>query len=126
MNAGDLAKMRNRLNDFKELKDGWTPEGGLAPDHDGLDWLAGALEDHYPDDITAPHAFPTPDGGVALEWWSVGSKKCDAELEVDLKSRAGEWYVWAECKILDETDVDLDGPDGWSRVAEKIRTLYGR
>jgi hypothetical protein len=42
-----------RLEQLKSLKDGWLDGRGIAPSPAGLDWLAGAIEARYPEDLTS-------------------------------------------------------------------------
>ena len=115
---------RDRLESFKDLKDGWTPEGGLAPDHAGLDWLADEFEKHYPDDLEAPVTVPTPDGEVAFLWIDGDDER--GELEVDLKRHTATWCVF----VPDGAGIDvwrenlvMESPHFWPWVAGQVREL---
>lgn len=118
--------VRERLNGFKDLEDGWTPDDwSRAPDHAGLDWLADAFESMYPGDIPAPLTFPTPDGGVAFEWWFEWGQ---ADLEIDIKKHTGEWFIYDENakSTSDEADLNLAVPGDWPRVAELVMAAHAR
>lgn len=114
-----------RLDEFRNVQDGWLEDGGVAPDHAGLDWLSSTFAAYYPDDLPLPHTYLMADGGVSLEW-SLGAK--DVTVEVDIKTRKGEWYVYDKThkRIEDETALDLGESTGWSSVAERLRTLDGK
>ena len=71
-----LLDVTARLDEFREIQDGWA-DGmqsaenwgngyGKAPDHAGLDWLAGSFERHFPDDLPLPYTCPPPEGGVQI------------------------------------------------------------
>ena len=77
-----------RVEELGLLKDGWLDGKGLAPVSDGLNWLVGAFDRHYPDDLPLPYLYPTAAGGVRTEW---PAKPHEVSLDIDLKTRAGEW-----------------------------------
>lgn len=110
-----------RLDEFRNLQDGWV-EGGVAPDHAGLDWLSGVFGLYYPDDLPLPRTYPMADGGVSLEW-SFGVR--EADVEIDLDKHTGEWFVFNEetGKGEADEDVDLDCPDGWRQIIDRLRDL---
>ena len=47
----------SRFDELKKLKDGWLDGAGRTPSHEGLDWLARALNDRHPKSLPPP--FPT-------------------------------------------------------------------
>ena len=127
----DSLGISRQLADLRNLKDGWADgtqtagqwgKGyGKAPVGQGLDWLAERLEAGYADDLPRPYIYPTPEGGVSLEW-SLGQN--EASLEVDLLSHSAEWH----CLNLSsgrstEEDFDLDDDRDWERLASMILQL---
>ena len=127
----DSLGISRQLADLRNLKDGWADgmqpadqwgEGyGKAPMAQGLDWLAGTFAARYADDLPPPYIYPTPEGGVSLEW-SIGQN--EASLEIDLFRHSAEWH----CLNLRtgrsmEGDFDLDDDEDWERLASKIRQL---
>ncbi len=124
----DIAAQLDRL---RNLKDGWADgmqhprdwgKGyGKAPSHEGLDWLGDTLEREYPDDLPLPRIYPTPEGGVQMEWTLGGFV---AVLEVNLDGREGEW-LWFDIASEDEDEesLNLDDSDSWSWLAAEIRRL---
>lgn len=116
-----------RLDKFRELKDGWA-DGmqyagnwgngyGKAPSPSGLDWLSVAFTRHYPEDAPLPFTYPTPEGGVQMEW-SVGSQ--EISLEVNLETG---WAWWHRLDMStdndEEQDLDLNS-DGWIWLGAEI------
>ena len=102
-----------RLDEFRALRDGWA-DGmqyagdwgngyGKAPSPAGLDWLAAAFTRHYPQDAPLPHTYPTPEGGIQMEW-SYGSQ--DISLEIDLETQQGEWCR-LDLSSMDEAERNL-------------------
>ena len=120
----DQLDVDSRLDEFRSVQDGWLEDGGVAPDHAGLDWLSKTFATYYPTDLPLPHTYLMADGGVSLEW-SFGMK--DVTIEVDIKTYRGEWYVYDSTSksISDETSLDLTGRDGWSRVVKRLQALEG-
>ena len=110
-----------RLDGFRNLQDGWLEDGGVAPDHAGLDWLSDVFGKYYPADMPLPRTYPMADGGVSLEW-SFGER--EADVEIDLKSRAGEWCVFnsgtKECE--EDKKVKLDY-SGWRQIFDDLHRL---
>ena len=110
-----------RLDGFRNLRDGWLEDGGAAPDHAELDWLADVFGKYHPAGMPLPRTYPMADGGVSLEW-SFGER--EADVEIDLKSRTGEWCVFnggtKECE--EDKEVKLDDP-GWRQIFDDLRRL---
>ena len=106
------------LDEFRALEPGWLEGDGLAPSSAGLDWLADAFVRLYPSDAPLPHTYPTPEGGVRMEW-SQGANVI--VLEIDLNSRIGEW-LWFDRNSDAEMErtLDLDVPDSWEWLVSEI------
>ncbi|HTU92122.1 MAG TPA: hypothetical protein VMF69_18715 [Gemmataceae bacterium] len=112
-----------RIDEFKLLKAGWLDGKGVAPDHDGLDWLSEAFDRRYPDDLSLPYLFPTPEGCVLAEWslhpWS-------PSLEIDLAKKRGDWHVLNLDTDEEETkELDLTNDGDWKWLTQQIRNLGG-
>ena len=127
-----LPDVSAQLNEFRDLQDGWA-DGiqhpstwgsgyGKAPSHQGLDWLADKFTSEYPDDLPLPYTYPTPEGGVQMEW-HLGN--FDAELEVNIETHKGEWRLWLDLAPSDAEDklLNLDDSDSWTYIASSIRRM---
>lgn len=57
-----------RLNELRELEDGWYGPGSKAPDAALLDRVGVLLLDAIEQNMPRPLLFPTPEGGVQAEW----------------------------------------------------------
>lgn len=114
-----------RLDRFRNLRDGWLEDGGVAPDHGGLDWLSDVFEQYYPDDLQLPRTYPTAEGGVSLEW-SAGEREID--IEVNLDDHTGEWYVFNKDSKRgeEEKNLNLDSSDDWKWVDARLQSLMGK
>ena len=109
-----------RLEELRELKDGWLDGAGHAPAHDGLDWLSVAFERHYVG-APLPYVYPTAEGGVQMEW-SLGSR--EISLEVTFADHSAEWF-WTDVSNDDEDErtLNLDTAAAWEWIADEIRRL---
>ena len=124
INLLDPLDVPARLDEFRNMRNGWLEGDGRAPDHAGLDWLSDSFERHYPDDSPLPHTYPTLEGGVEMEW-SFGSRS--VILEIDLEKRLGDWLGFD--KESDEEDsykLVMADNRGWKRIAAEIRRLSER
>ena len=122
-----------RLDEFRALRDGWA-DGmqyagdwgngyGKAPSPAGLDWLAAAFTHHYPQDAPLPYTYPTPEGGIQMEW-SYGSQ--DISLEIDLETRQGEWCR-LDLSSMDEAERNLTlDAAGWQWLGAEVMRWAGK
>ncbi len=107
-----------RLDEFRNLKNGWLDGKGLAPAKDGLAWLLEQFETMYSEELETPYLYPTPEGGVQAEW-TIGS--WEITLEIDLAEHRGEWHqldLTSDKEIFEE--LNLDEADIWSWINEQI------
>ena len=117
--------IKRRLTELRDLKDGWA-DGmqnvrdwgsgfGKAPSQDGLDWLAAQFERFYPNDAPRPRIYPTPEGGVQIEW-SLG------DLEIDIDAHTAEWFsADLNADSSEERILNLDNPTDWQWVTNQLR-----
>ena len=115
-----------RLDEFRDMQDGWLEGNGLAPSHTGLDWLADSFDKYYHTDVPMPYIYPTFEGGVQAEW-SIGKR--EVSLNVDLSTHQAEW-LWIDTMTTDEDELtlNLDDAADWNwftaelhRMAEAIQ-----
>ncbi len=112
-----------QLADFRVLADGWLDGDGIAPQPEGLDWLAARFDLHYADDLAPPHLYPMPDGGVVAEW-SFGVH--EASVEFDLAARIGVWHLLdTGADTTEECVLEFDSAEAWRWLDDAIRELSG-
>ena len=115
----DPLDVPTRLNEFRGMRNGWLEGDGRAPDHAGLDWLSASFERHYSKDIPLPHTYPTPEGGVQLEW-SLGSQ--EISLGIDFNTHVGYWHNMDMTSADDyERYLSLDRAEEWVWLVSEIR-----
>ncbi len=103
------------------MTDGWYDGEGTAPQLEGLDWLADDFDRYYPDDIPLPHTYPTPEGGIEMEW-SIGDHS--VVLEIDLSARQAAYLGFDNREDgEDSRNLDLGSRDGWLWLTGTIRHL---
>ena len=116
-----LAKRPSRLDELRLLKDGWLEGEGDAPSEKGLDWLAEALEKHIPEDVPSPFLYPTPEGGVQMEW-SMGTT--EISLDIDLGKRLAVWHsLNFETDVEECESMDLGDEASWQSLVTAAGSL---
>ncbi len=117
----DALDISAQLDDLRLMKNGWLEGEGLAPPHEGLDWLSRAFDKHYPENLPSPYLYPTEEGGVQAEW---SFKQDEVSLRIDLGSHAGGWHA-----LNMETDADasrtlnLDRAESWDWIGRQIQQM---
>jgi len=105
---GDFLKS---INTLRPLKNGWLEGRGVAPSHEGLDWLLLAFTEHYPEDLPLPFFYPTEDGGVRAEW---SLEPHEVSLDINLTTHAAEWHVLnTETYAVDSKTLNLNEANDW-------------
>lgn len=103
------------------MEDGWYDGEGVAPCTEGLDWFAAIFTRYYPDDIPLPYTYPTPEGGIEMEW-SIGGHS--VVFDVDLSTHQGEYLEFDDKSDVENTrTLDLDSVDSWTWITDSIRQL---
>ena len=110
-----------QLDDLRLMKNGWLEGEGLAPPHEGLDWLSQAFDDHYSENLPPPYLYPTEEGGVQAEW---SLTQDEVSLRIDLGSHAGGWH---ELNMGTDADasrtLNLDRAESWDWIGRQIQQM---
>lgn len=108
-----------RLQEFLRLEAGWLGDDGDPFDPDALNWLTDAWLRTVEGKVPTPYVYPTPDGGVCMEW-PMGHFEVHATI--DLKSKNGEITEFGDGRtgIISETQVNLAHEEGWNRLIEFV------
>lgn len=109
-----------RLESIGLLRDGWLDGEGVRPPAAGLNWLSELWSEQWPDSGPLPYVYPTPSGGVQLEW---SFPTCSASLEIEFQDKQGEFLVvrTADGDVMEQSDLSLTAPENWLRLAETLR-----
>jgi len=112
-----------RLDELRPLKDGWLDGKGKVPDGSDLDWLEKEFNARFPEELSAPYIYPTPEGGLSLEWELAGN---DISLEISFPEKMGHWHgLNLETDEETEATFVLGEPGGWQELAKRIRQIGG-
>lgn len=112
-----------RLEELRNLIDGWLEGRGVAPRQEGLDWLAQTFEQNFPDDLPLPYVYPTAEGGVQMEWTIDTS---EASLEIDLVEHRGEWHFLDMKTDAESTHaLNFDEKQDLEWLLNELRNLTG-
>jgi len=107
-----------RLDEFRDMRNGWLEGEGSAPSPAWLDWLADSFTRHFQDGAPLPYAYPTADGGIRMEWPQGNNALI---LEVDIEAHKGEWLRFSRSsEDCMERTLDLDNPGDWNWLALEI------
>ena len=122
MSILDALDVDTQLDQFRLIEDGWLDGGGLAPPESGLDWLAYAFEQHFPEEAPLPHLYPTETGGVQAEW-SMGPS--EVTFEVDLGSHVGQWHVLnMDTNTAFERTLNCDEDEDWEWLVGQLDSMH--
>lgn len=110
-----------RVEELRQLKDGWLDGAGKALSSGGLDWFRSTFEVEYPADLPQPYLYPTPEGQLLLEW-SLGDNVCS--LEVDLMTRRSAFHS-LNLTLNKESNksFNLDDPTAGQELEGLLRTF---
>jgi hypothetical protein len=107
-----------RLAELAKLDQGWLDGKGNALSADGLKWLSDCFDRRFASQISLPHLYPTPKGGILAEWM-FGRE--DISLKIDLDSKTGEyWKLNLETDEDSEETLNLAEDAGWSRLNDLL------
>ena len=114
-----------RLAELKGMSDGWLEGAGKAPDNNGLQWLAESFDRHYPKGVSLPHTYPTPEGGIEMEWMG---ETTALSIEINLSERTVHCLVFEDASgdsyVERELDLDDDAAEAWRWIAEQVRQRH--
>lgn len=117
----DPTDVRGRLDELRQLEDGWLDGDGKAPGSDELEWLAAGFDRYYPDDLPIPYLYPTSEGGVQAEW-SLSDN--EISIEVNLVTHQADWHRLDQETHVDYVrELDLDNENDWTWIASEVRLM---
>lgn len=116
-----MPAVNEAFHKLRKLEDGWLDGIGQAPSKEGLKWLWKQYCEHYPNEMPRPYIYPTPEGGVQIEWQIEGQAP---SLEIDLINKSGQYFnLDLASDEFEEMVVDLSEVDGWNQVYSKVLAL---
>ena len=110
-----------RLDEFRDMKDGWLEGEGIAPSHNGLDWLSSKFTQFFSNESNLPYIYPTPEGNVEAEW-GIGTQS--VILEIDIENHTGHWLQCDDATDEEsERNLKLDDDADWAWSVSAIRRM---
>jgi hypothetical protein len=116
LDPNDLAA---QLEDLATMQDGWLDGKGIAPRRENLDWFAAAWEKNIPLELPKPYIYPTPEGGIQLEWSQGG---WELAAEIDFKEKTA---LLVGVNTINKNDVELQSnlktSEGWIQLIDFVK-----
>lgn len=117
----DETALRSRIEELKQLQQGWLDGSGEPLDSDQLEWLVECLVKHFHGPGLFPYLFPTPEGKVLLEWMIAD---CSVTLEIHLNNRHASWHsLNLLSNEVDESYYEIDHANAWKDIASRVKKL---
>ncbi|WP_043604220.1 hypothetical protein [Candidatus Protofrankia datiscae] len=111
-----IAETLQRLAEIERLEPGWTDGEGERVSHGAISVTRDLLRESGRYGIPVPHLYPTPDGGISVEWsidrW---------ELSIEI-SPIGETWLHA-LDSVQRTDIEHTPADVRAALLEVQRIL---
>jgi hypothetical protein len=103
-----------RCEELAQLRDGWLDGEGKAPTKAGLHSFLAAWNGADTEALPLPFIYPTPEGGVQMEWTHGG---WEISAEVELNSLKAELVaVNVVTRDTRDEEVSLNSVEGWSSL----------
>jgi hypothetical protein len=119
----DPLDISSRLDELRNLQNGWLDGRGTAPSTNGLSWLTAAFDKRFPEDLPLPFLYPTPEGGIQAEW---RLPPFEISLEIDLARHAATLHslnMESSNDVLKE--LDLNSEQDWISFFDHLRNPMG-
>lgn len=113
--------INGQLNKLRMLQPGWLDGEGVSYNTEDIDRLANDFHSKYPTDIPLLYIYPTPEGGISVEW---RFGPYDITLEIDLSKYNAYWHCRDMVKkTTHDLDLNLDSYEEWTWFIERIQEL---
>lgn len=109
-----------RCEELTQLKDGWLDGEGKAPSKEGLQSFLAAWNGADTVALPLPHIYPTPEGGVQMEW-TQGDWEISAEVELETL-RTELLAVNVTTRASHDKEVALNTAEGWPALMAFVTT----
>ena len=113
-----------RLEEFKEVDNGWLDGEGIAPRHAELDWLIGAFRAHFPSEAMPTRCYLTRDGQVRMDWY-IGSGFTSFQVDLTLHT-GGWWWSIRDSREFNNGKLDLDKASSWEWLVSEVKDKQAR
>ena len=111
----------DQLDKLRSLENGWLDGGGIVPVKEGLNWLSDYFKICYPKDLPVPCIYPTPEGGIQIEWTL---NDYEISLDVDLNNYIGDFHA---LNMSNDDEIiksfDFNKPDDCVLLNQEINAI---
>lgn len=118
----DQLDVPSRLEELSMLEAGWLNGEGIGMKKEDLAWFAELFENNYNPALPLPYLYPTPQGGVQLEWTF---ENHDISLNIDLVKKSG--FYQSLNQITDtviENTLNLTSDIDWKLLNQNLTEIF--
>ncbi|MEN2993685.1 MAG: hypothetical protein ABDH91_09070 [Bacteroidia bacterium] len=111
----------SRLRELSKLPEGWLDGEGAPISSAAKRWVRGFLRRYYPPTLPPPYLYPTPQGGISLEW---DIQPYMPSLEIDAMGQLGYWHALAPSNpdsSSEDRELSLNDPSQIKWLIERLR-----
>ena len=121
--SGAGSQAAAQIRRLKSIAPGWHHEApSVAPDPEGLEWLAARFERDYPAAAPSPYIFPDPEGAVTALWKI--SDQVQVEAEINLSRRTAALWIHCLSTLTAQYDVvDLKETNALRDIGDRNAAL---
>jgi hypothetical protein len=111
-----------RMKKLEDLSDGWLDGEGKALSKTGIEWFTNQFDQVFKN-VPTPKIYPTPEGGLSLEWQI---NRHDISLEINLDDHTAYWHsLNLDKKKSEDKNLELNKPDQWQWIIEQLQGIRG-
>lgn len=119
----DTLDVGARLDEFRNLRNGWLDGSGTMYKNRDLDRLSNLFKLYYSNQLPNPYLFPTEDGDVLAEWQT---DRHNVTLEIALSTFESALDVYERGGDDEQEDAfDLSGSAGWVLLNKRLQQFIG-
>ncbi len=109
-----------RLDELRQLQNGWMDGEGGKLSESGLDWLKTCFDRYFNLGVPIPYIYPRVDGGLSIEWTFPHH---EISMEVDLDNKTGYWVaLHSKGGEAEDRELNLETEEGWKWIVEQVTT----
>jgi len=124
MEIRDPSGLASRLDELRELKDGWLDGSGRSLNSTDLARFESLFAAQYSSELPRPFVYPTTEGGIQLEWTS-GS--IEVSIEVELHTGKGQYHhLDLATGAAIDLSIDLHQPSWVKQFSTSMRDATER
>jgi len=103
--------LASRFEAILSLHNGWYDGAGVAPDNEVAQFVADKFIEGYPEKISLPYIYPTPDGTILFEW----DREDSPSMEFYPDRMEAEFHAFAPNNDIERT-FSLSESSAWTQL----------